>query len=171
MTATKEHLRDLLEYVRWGDHLLLVAARSVADARYYEEQGISFGSLHKQLVHMMAAQWIWLQRYRGESPNRLENHDDYPKRMDLEQRWPLVHAALFDFLDSRSPKGLARPIEYRNTRGEVYSLALGDMFTHMLDHATYHRGQVNSMIKKAGGTPTAVSYQLFALHKLKHNQP
>jgi len=167
MTATKEHLQNMFEYVRWGDGLMMKAARTTPEEGYYREQGISLGSIHKLMVHAMTVQWLWLSRWRGESPTRIESHDDYPTRDAVEQRWPLVHSALLDFLAGQSPRTLARAVEYRNTKGEVFSIPLGELMLHVIDHSTYHRGQINSMIKRAGGTPAAISYHLFSLQKVR----
>ncbi len=167
MTATKDHLHNMFEYVRWADSAMIRAARTVPDEGYYREQRISIGSIHKLLVHCMAAQWIWLSRWRGESPTRLENHEDFPTRDSLEQRWPLVHAAMLDFLGLQSQKGLARIVQYKNTRGEIYNVPLGDLMLHVIDHGSYHRGQINTMIKHAGGTPSAVAYHVYALEKTR----
>jgi uncharacterized damage-inducible protein DinB len=158
MTATKEHLQHMFEYMRWADAQMQAAARTVNDEGYYKEQGISIGSIHKLLVHCMAVQWLWLSRWRGESPTRLENHEDWPTRDALSARWPLVHSAITDFLGTTSPKQLAREVQYRNTRGELSAVPLGDLMLHMIDHATYHRGQLNTMIKRAGGTPANISF-------------
>jgi uncharacterized damage-inducible protein DinB len=165
MTVTKEHLQQMFDYIYWGDNEIMAASRTVPDEGYYKEQQISAGSVHKLLVHCMAAQWIWLSRWRGEHPARLENHEDYPTRDALMERWPLVHSAITDFLGMQSPKALAREIQYRNTRGEMFSLPLCDLMQHVLDHATYHRGQLNSMIKRAGGQPVNISYQAYSLYK------
>ena len=167
MTATKEHLRDMFEYVRWGDGLAIAAARTVPNDGYYRDQNISIGSIHKLMVHCMSAQWIWLCRWRGESPTRLENHEDYPTRDALEQRWPLVHSAMLDFLGLQTPKSLAREVQYKNTRGEVFSVPLGNLMLHVIDHASYHRGQLNTMIKHAGGTPAPVSYHMYSTQKAR----
>lgn len=165
MTVTKEHLQSMFDYVRWADQQMLAAGRSVPDEGYYKDQQISHGSVHKLLVHAMAAEWIWLSRWRGESPTRLENHEDYPTRDALMQRWPLVHSAITDFLGTQSPKSLAREVQYRNTRGELFSLPLADLMLHVIDHATYHRGQLNTLIKRAGGQPSNISYQVYMLQK------
>ena len=167
MTATKEHLTNMFEFVRWGDNLIMRAARSVPDEGYYREQGISAGSIHKLLVHVMAAQWLWLSRWRGDSPTRIETHEDYPTRDALEQRWPLVHSAVLDFLSMQSPKSLARVLEYRNNKGEVYALPLGDTVLQVIDHSIYHRGQLNTMIKRAGGTPAPAGYVLYCFQKAR----
>ena len=47
MTASKEHLQNMFEFVRWADGLMIRAARTVPDDGYYREQGISLGSIHK----------------------------------------------------------------------------------------------------------------------------
>jgi uncharacterized damage-inducible protein DinB len=158
----------MFEYVRWGDHESLMAARTVADPDYYKDQGISHGSVHKLLVHMMAAQWIWLCRFRNSSPNRLETAEDYPTRIALEQRWPLVHAAMLDFVAHQSPSALARNVTYKNTRGEQFTLPLASLMLHVIDHAAYHRGQLASMIKRGNGKPITISYQLYSMQKDKH---
>jgi uncharacterized damage-inducible protein DinB len=168
MIPAPAHFRELFEYVRWGDQQSLIAARSCADAEYYKEQGISHGSVHKLLVHMMAAQMLWLERFRGTSPTKIESAEQYPKRLDLEQRWPLVHAAMLDFVAHLTPPAIARSITYRNTRGEPFTLPLASLITHVIDHAAYHRGQLASMIKRAGGKPIPISYQLWANAKSKH---
>lgn len=165
MTVTKEHLQAMFDFVRWGDQQMLAASRSVPDEAYYKEQQISIGSIHKLLVHCMAAEWIWLSRWRGDSPTRLENHEDYPSRDVLMQRWPLVHSAMTDFLGTQSPKSLARDIQYRNTRGELFALPLADLMLHVIDHATYHRGQLNTMIKRAGGQTVNISYHAYSMQK------
>jgi len=165
MSITKELLRDMYEYVRWADHQLITAARSVNDECYHKEQGISLGSIHKLQVHMMAVQWVWLCRWRGESPTRIENHTDYPTRDAVEQRWPLVHSAVFDFLGLQSPKSLAREVQYRNLKGEIFTVPLAELMMHVVDHAAYHRGQLNTMIKKIGGSPLQVSYVNYVLSK------
>ena len=165
MTPTKDYFAEMFDYMRWGDRLMISAARSVPDEEYYKDQGISFGSIHKLMVHCMAAQWLWLSRWRGESPTRIESHEQYPTRAEFEQRWPLVHSAILDFLGLQSTNSLARIIDYKNMKGEHLALPLSDLMMHVIDHASYHRGQVASMIKRAGGQPAAISYHRFALER------
>jgi uncharacterized damage-inducible protein DinB len=162
------HLREMCEYLRWGDQQSLIAARSVPDEGYYKDCGISAGSVHKVLVHCMAVQWMWLCRFRGEGPQRLEDEREYPHRMDVEQRWPLVHSALIDFVGHQSQQALQQPVSYRDTRGETHTIALRDMILHLIDHGSYHRGQINTLIKKAGGTPQPISYRLWVVERARH---
>lgn len=158
----------MCEFLRWGDQQSLRAARTVADEQYYKDLGISAGSLHKMLVHCMGVQWIWLCRFRGESPCKLPEADEFPTRMSVEQRWPLVHAALIDFVGRTTPQQLGNPVTYHDTKGGTHTLPLRDMILHLIDHGSYHRGQINTLIKRAGGTPAPVTFRAWAAECAKH---
>jgi len=156
-------LLRMMEFMFWGDRRVLTAAYATSKPEYYAERGFSAGSLHKLLVHAMAAQWTWLSRWKRLEVLRLEDATDYPTREMLLNRWLRVHHDLAEFLAAQTEATLAATLTYRNTRGEQFTLPLGELVLHCLDHGTYHRGQINSLIKLAGGTPVAVNYFQFSL--------
>jgi uncharacterized damage-inducible protein DinB len=156
-------LLRMMEFMFWGDRRVLTAACAITEPEYYAERGFSAGSLHKLLVHTMAAQWAWLSRWRQLEVLRLEDATDYPTRENLVRRWPQIHHDFSEYLTAQTETTLAAELTYRNTRGEQFTLPLGELVLHCLDHGTYHRGQVNSLIKLAGGTPVALNYFQFSL--------
>ena len=160
---TRGLIHGLFEYMKWGDELMVEAAAAarVPDGAYYLHRGMSHGSIHGLLVHGMGAQDVWLRRWRGEGEARIEGVEACPTRADLLGRWPDVHRALLDFLGGESDASLERIVVARNTYGERFSLPLGATMLHVVDHATYHRGQVNSMLKQAGAEPTAPYLQRY----------
>jgi uncharacterized damage-inducible protein DinB len=165
LRPTKELLRGMFSYMKWADELLLSAAGAVADDAYYLARGISHGSIHGLLVHCMAAQTVWLKRWSGEPNAAIEKQADYPTRSSIVERWPNVHQSLFSFLDNQTDESLQRPVVARNTYGEQFSVPLGATMLHVVDHASYHRGQLNSMLKQAGVKPTAPYLQRYlSLH-------
>src|SRR4051812_21935727 len=158
---TKELIRGLFEYMRWADGVMCEAASGVPDAAYHLERGISHGSIHGLLVHCMAAQQVWLRRWRGSGDAQIESAADCPTRAELLDRWPLVHRDLFDFLDAETDASLGRIVVATNTYGERFALPLGATMLHVVDHATYHRGQLNTMLKHAGVRPAAPYLQRY----------
>ena len=46
-----------------------------------------------------------------------------------------------------------------------YMVPIGLCMLHVSDHATYHRGQINSMIKRAGGTPSGVMVDTYGVQE------
>jgi len=153
MTFDKPTLRGLFDSMRWADELMMTAAGTVGDDAYYAERGFSLGSIHKLLVHGLTAQKLWLSRWRGVQPARIEDATDHPTRELLSARWSAMHEELAAFLDAQTAETLAAEVEGTNSFGEKFSLPLSCLMYHVVDHAMYHRGQINSMIKLAGGTP------------------
>jgi uncharacterized damage-inducible protein DinB len=155
-------LPDLLEFMIWGDLAIMKAAGPVPDEAYYQERGVSHGSLHKLLVHAMGAQWVWLNRF-WEKRVAMPTAEEYPTREALAARWAEVHEALREFLRGQTPESLEKPLSFTNFRGDRYTHTVGELFLHVTDHGTYHRGQQNTLIKMCGGMPVNVFYYLWSL--------
>lgn len=161
LRPTKALIGSLFEYMRWADQTMVRAADPVRDDAYYMPRGVSHGSIHALLVHSMAAQDVWLRRWRGDGDARIDTAADVSTRDALRRRWPVVHDALFAFLDAETDESLARAVTARNTYGERFTLPVGATMLHVVDHATYHRGQLNSMLKQAGVEPVAPYLQRY----------
>ena len=59
-------------------------------------------------------------------------------------------------------EGLSRGSTYRNSAGNQFTSTLEDILTHVTLHGSYHRGQVASLIRSAGDTPSPTDYIFFA---------
>ncbi|HEY2584373.1 MAG TPA: DinB family protein [Tepidisphaeraceae bacterium] len=147
-------IRFLWRYMVYADAQIIAAAETVSDEGYSREQNISVGSLEKLLNHAMLAQRTWLQRLNGLDVMYVD--DPAPTRKELPGRWAAVHQELLAFADVQTPGSLQRVIRSRNRGGKRFELPTWTVMLHVADHATYHRGQLNSMIKLAGGTPSPV---------------
>ena len=44
-------------------------------------------------------------------------------------------------------------LEYKNLAGQAHSLPLWQVVLHVVNHATYHRGQITTMVRQLGHTP------------------
>ena len=62
---------------------------------------------------------------------------------------------------TRPPRGSRRRFSYTTIAGQPYTLPLGGLMYHVVDHSAYHRGQLNTMIRQAGGDPALAYYMLY----------
>lgn len=157
MGTKLEMLTDLYEYMRWADGQILGAAATVPGEGFYREQGISAGSIHKLLVHAAEAPRHWLARWEGEPEVVFSPPERFPTLGSIREHWGRVHEAVFAFLGRQTEESLGRVVHYTR-RGHRYHGVLWQLMTHVADHGTYHRGQLNSMIKLAGGRPCDPSF-------------
>ncbi|MCF8317339.1 MAG: hypothetical protein K9I02_01220 [Haliscomenobacter sp.] len=52
-------------------------------------------------------------------------------------------------------------INYSNSKGQLFSNSIQDMLFHIINHSTYHRGQVATEFKRQGLEPLVTDYIFF----------
>ena len=55
-------------------------------------------------------------------------------------------------------KNLEEPVNYTNSKGESFTNTAGDILFHLINHSTYHRGQLVSQLKVEGVEPIGTDY-------------
>src|SRR6476659_7287271 len=109
-----ETIRDLYAYNRWANARALEAAAAVSAGDFTKEVGGSFASLRGTLAHMYGAEWIWLERWRGNSPRSLPFALDFPDVGSIHSRWQDVERGQTEFLEALDPGRLGEVISYVN---------------------------------------------------------
>lgn len=160
MFTQPEDFRDFFRYVRWADEAQLAAAGTLSDDAYFKDHGFSFKSIHGVMLHMLSAQEVWRRRFVGEPTTWMADHPELQQdRAALRQAWRGVHDRFDAFLASLTPDSLSAEIAFRNLKGDAFSAPLWRLLTHACNHSTIHRGQLNSMLRLSGVSPTpAVDY-------------
>jgi uncharacterized damage-inducible protein DinB len=65
------NIRQLYDYNRWACRRTLTIASTLATDGFLRLMGNSFSSVRDTLAHILGAEWIWLERWRGRSPKAL----------------------------------------------------------------------------------------------------
>jgi hypothetical protein len=53
---------------------------------------------------------------------------------------------------------IEQPVTYVNTRGQTWTYALWRMMLHLLNHQSYHRGQVTTLLRQLEVQPAQVDF-------------
>jgi uncharacterized damage-inducible protein DinB len=53
---------------------------------------------------------------------------------------------------------LNTPIKYTNSKGETFSNSIQDIYFHVINHSTHHRGQIASEFRQYGLNPLVTDY-------------
>jgi len=147
------YLRELYAYNRWANGQTLGAAERLTPEQLTRDCHSSFRSVRDTLAHILGAEWIWLERWHGRSPRALLSAGEFSTVGALRERWAEVEAGQQAFLATLTEGALLRRIAYINTKGERWEYAQWQMLAHVVNHSTYHRGQVTTMLRQLGGTP------------------
>ena len=148
---TRDYLLVLVDFHYWARDRALAAADALAPEQYVRPMGSSFSSIRDTLNHIYEAEWIWYSRWTGISPTAGPS-DPLPDVATLRARWSGLESNVRAFLDAAGDAGLSRVYEYRLLSGKEGSSPLWQMVAHVVNHATYHRGQVTTLLRQLGAT-------------------
>lgn len=158
---TPEQIRELYDYNSWANHRALDACRALTAEQFTRDLGSSFRSVRDTLAHILGGEWIWLERWQGRSPIALPAASQFSDLASIRAQWAEIESGLLGFVASLSPADLDREIEYRNVRGNRFAYPLRSMLQHLVNHGTYHRGQVTSMLRQLGAEPRPTDFLRF----------
>ena len=145
MTSTEAALH--LRYSAWASRKLVEAVRTLSDAEFDKPVGISHGSLHGTLTHILWADWLWLTRVVGPSEKPGES------RGVLETVWPELQNRWIAWAEQGDAE-INRIVEYKSILdGQIASTPAWQIVLHVVNHATLHRGQAMGMLRQMGIAP------------------
>lgn len=159
--GTMDELRELYDYNRWANGRILEACAGLSDEALARDMGSSFPSVLATLGHMLTAEWIWLERWNGRSPPGAPADWDLGALAAIRERWAEVEAGQAAFLRELTHDRLRCPVDYRNTRGEPFTAPLRQLMRHVVNHATYHRGQGVTLLRQLGFSGVSTDMVLY----------
>lgn len=149
-------VQEMFDYNYWARDRQLQACAALTQEQFVRPMGSSFSSLRDTLVHLVAVEWLWLERWRGRSPRSLLRAEDFPTLAAVADRWRMVEREMREYLAGLSDAALDLPLTCVSTRGQTWTHPLGRMILHLLHHQTYHRGQVTTLLRQLGTQPPPV---------------
>jgi uncharacterized damage-inducible protein DinB len=147
-------IRELYEYHHWANRRLFDIGAGLGDGAT-RDMGAhwSFPTLKGMFAHVYGADLSWLRRWQGSSPRRLMGDGDFASMAALREQWDSLEREQGAFVNAVSEADLARVVSYQNTQGKAFSVALGPLLQHVVNHATHHRSEAATMITLISGSP------------------
>ncbi|MDQ3428112.1 MAG: DinB family protein [Gemmatimonadota bacterium] len=141
----RDHER-LLRYDIWAN----------AEALRSLRQGDPPGQLLRWMGHIVGSYFIKMARLLQEPPTlpvwpELDLDDCAARLNELADAWPR-------YLQGLAAEDLEDGVGYRNSKGEFWTSSVTDIMSHVVIHSGYHRGQIATGIRQAGGTPAYTDF-------------
>lgn len=140
-------LKNLSEYNIWANQTMLDVFSGLPSVP---------NNAARIFSHALNAQAIWIARITGtQSPVKVWQEHSLEELKKLHASASYKIAELVSNADEQE---FNRLIEYKNSQGNQYSTRVLDILTHAFNHATYHRAQVATDLRKNGHTPPNTDY-------------
>jgi len=154
----RHDIKHLFDYTEWANALAMDAAAKLPDEHLRREVAISHKSIYGTLLHMAGAEWVWLERWHGNSPTKEEAWprwapDACADLSTLKERWSQIETRRQQFVAELDEAKLLSELSFKLLNGDASSMRLSQQMQHVVNHATMHRGQVVGMIRQLGIDP------------------
>jgi uncharacterized damage-inducible protein DinB len=159
----RQDILTLYDYNAWANGRTLGAVEPLSSEQFLKDLGSSFPSVRDTLVHIAAAEWVWLRRWQGESPTALIPGTDFPTFASVQERFATIQRERQSLLASLTEERLAQPFDYKDLAGNAHRLPLVQSLQHVVNHGTYHRGQITTMLRQLGAKPVSTDMSRYYL--------
>jgi uncharacterized damage-inducible protein DinB len=156
-------MRDLFAFNVWANHRVLDAVAALTVEQFTQPMGSSYGSVRDTLTHICGVEWLWLERLQGRSPAAIPDAKEYADVASLRTRWAELDKHWLEYVSRLDEAELGEEVDYKTLSFGASRDPRWQMMQHTVNHSTYHRGQVITMLRQLGakgvGTDLIVFYR------------
>lgn len=147
----KQHFQKKFAYNTWANNLFIDCfnKHTVANAKCYLLMG-----------HLLTAEEIWRCRLSGKPAPQDQLWKDFPLA-ELQEKAGKSSKAWELYIEEADEHRLQQSVSYKNSKGEFFTTTVTDILTHLINHGTYHRAQVASLLRLEGIDPPVSDYIAF----------
>jgi uncharacterized damage-inducible protein DinB len=144
-----------LTYNLWANerigHLLMAQNDSVLN----REQKSSFTTISKTVFHIWDAELVWFTRLKGSSLTDWPSKNFSGSKADILHGFIKNSTELLNFVKEKGESFLSQTIAYKSMKGDSYESSVEEILFHLVNHGTYHRGQITTLLHGAGAKQMA----------------
>jgi uncharacterized damage-inducible protein DinB len=144
----------LARYSDWADQTLFEAMRALPAGAIAQERATLFKSMIGTLNHNLVVDLIWRAHLLGQ-PHGFSTRRDmlYPDFDAFVAEQTRINHWYIDWADAQTTQSLDERLAFRFVTGQPGEMTRGQMFQHIVNHKTYHRGWVCQMFFDCGVNP------------------
>lgn len=142
----KQYFLKLYQYNVWCNQRVLSAIK---------RQSVSDEKILSVLGHIVAAQYLWLHRIKGLPPAQVKLWGDYSLEQLMEMA-AYIGKEWVDFIESTDD--FNRELVYKNYTNDPYVNNVEQIMIHLVNHSSYHRGQIAMLLRQKGFEPINTDY-------------
>ncbi|MEJ8545794.1 DinB family protein [Brevibacillus borstelensis] len=168
----KHPAAQLYEYHVWANERIFQHLKELPQEAYRQEIQSVFPSVFSALVHIYTVDHVWLYAMASESfekireaVGRIPEETEGKSVEELEQLFRAVSDKYRQFLDSLPDLNAVNA--YRHPQYGTLEARHSDILQHVVNHGTYHRGNIAAMLRQQGypGAPTDYVFYLYELSR------
>ncbi|MEQ1758907.1 MAG: DinB family protein [Vicinamibacterales bacterium] len=150
---TLRDLQGLLDFHYWARDRMFEALKSLTPEQFTQPSVGSFSSVRDTVVHTYSADWVWYSRWVGEAPTAMVDPTQFPDVASIAVAWDRLEEQARSLVSRLGESGIQRSIAYKTMDGHSQSQVFWQLAQHVVNHGSYHRGQVTTLLRQLGAPP------------------
>lgn len=158
------------QYRRWFEYEKDAHRKVLESLETVPDEGRASEPYQKALSlmgHLLAARRIWLHRIEPSYERPAAIFPTGVKKESLPADFAAMERDWAEYLGRLTEPDLERTLTYRTTEGVEYRSVLLDILTQLYGHSHYHRGQIASLVRIAGGQPAITDFIFWTREEAK----
>ena len=148
-----DEIRELYAFNRWANARIFDAAAALDGEELDCDLVSSFPSVRSTLAHMAGAEWVWVSRWEGKSPRAMPAELAGASLAGVRDWLEAVQVRQDVILASLTEARMDAGFVYTDFAGNTHDTPFAATLRHVVNHASYHRGQVVTMLRQIGRKP------------------
>ena len=145
-------IKQLVAFNRWATKRFFDALSQLPAEQYARDLRSSHGGVHGTLAHIIGAEKAWLCRWLRRPDTAAADLRQITSLADLRTYWESLGAEMQEFLNTLNDQKLQETLTTSTLTG-TYTSPYWQMIQHVVDHSSYHRGQLVTMLRQLGVQP------------------
>ena len=144
----KDLLKKYASYNLWANERIINILNSLPEDLLCKELKSSFRSISLTVLHMYDAETIWLKRLEGISLNKWPSADFKGSPNEALQKLEISSLNIKEFVSETDNGYLYEDCSFSSLDGKPYTMKIYDIIHHAMNHSTFHRGQLVTMLRE-----------------------
>ena len=155
-------------YHRWANNRFFDHLQSLPDTVYDQKIESVFSSISEVIIHIYQVDAMWLSVMSGdlleETMTKIKQIKERSAHKTMEQMQALytnLAGQYRDFMNGINDPNIAITVEH--PRHGTLETSVSELVQHVVNHGTYHRGNITAMLRQQGksGVPTDYVFYLY----------
>ncbi|MET1180890.1 DinB family protein [Peribacillus simplex] len=160
------HVENLYNYHVWANQRIIDHLKTLSPEKYQKEMKSVFSSVSKVLSHIYLVDYGWLNILEGQNMSeamqsslQLQEKIEKLPIEDLEMEFHTLSTRFISFL--KSQEDIEKRIMLDNPWASLRETSLSEMILHVVNHGTYHRGNISAMLHQLGASSVMTDYAFY----------
>ncbi|HWB24021.1 MAG TPA: DinB family protein [Chitinophagaceae bacterium] len=160
-----ENISFLVDYHVWAHNKVLQQLQAITAEEWNKELGGSFPTLRELYKHLIVADYRWLQRWKGVSLAPIPDTFVFENYTQLNAIWQPILQEMKTVADHFFATDPDQPLNFTTSAGANFTMPFWQTLYQVVNHGSYHRGQVTNMLRMLDKKPVGTDIFLFFVER------